>query len=104
MIKYAKIEIRDSNWSNFDLSNKGKLSYSPGITQGMKHIDVRVLLDGVCILDTDVDSKINSIIYPEKQNFIDYFVQEYNKGNILKQIPVEIKETVSYQYNLLKKL
>jgi hypothetical protein len=101
-IKKAKIEIINSERSNFDLIDN-KLSFSSGVSR-YKHIDLKVYLDGKCILSTVFDNDIHDIIYPQKQNFIDYFVEEYNKGNILKEIDIEVEEIKTYSYNLLKKL
>lgn len=102
-IKKAEIKIVNNDRSNFDLQN-GKLSFSSGVTQGYKHIDLRIFLDNKCILDTTFDSTKNKIKYPQKQNFIDYFIEEYNKGNILTEIDIEVEEIKTYNYNLLKKL
>ena len=103
-IKKAKIFITKSERSLFDLDKNEKLSYSSGVTQGYKHIDLEIVFEGKTILDTSINSKILDIKYPQTQNFIDYFVEEYNKGNILTEIDIEVEEIKTYNYNLLKKL
>lgn len=92
----AKIDIYSiSEKSHISADGNGKLNYTnPGVRANARYKKIVIHYNGKTIISSDN-------IFPYEELF-KYYIDEYNKGNILTEILVDRIETITYNYIIYK--